>query len=149
MIGIGRWSGFVSLFVLAVVSLPGWLRAMEIQKYDQMAIADQKEYVIELVEGAQKVLREQGHADLAEKVAKLFTTNDPEGNISIGMTEFDIALAKARVADLGRIKKDPNVTRIEVEHAMIVVLKKNGIDLPKSYMAVMKDFKPKHPPQNQ
>ncbi|MFN8006036.1 MAG: hypothetical protein U0V70_03185 [Terriglobia bacterium] len=85
------------------------LQAMEIEKFDKMALPDQKEYFLELLDGAQKVLRDEGHGDLAEKVAKLFTTNAPGSNISIGTSQFFIALAKARVADLERLKKTNSV----------------------------------------
>ncbi len=133
----------VFVVLLSGTSIVSMLHAMEIQRFDKMAGPDQKEYFLELLDGAQNVLREEGHADLAEKVAKLFTTNAPESNISIGMSQFFIALAKARVADLERLKKDSTAPRLEVEHAMILTLKKNGIELPKTFMSVMKDFKPK------
>ena len=65
------------------------------------------------------------------------------------MSMFQIALAKARVADLKRLEKDPKATRLEVEHAMILTLRKNDIELPKSYMQVMGNFKPQYPEQKQ
>ena len=87
----------------------------------------------------------KGRPDLAEQVHRLFTQKDPEANVSTGMIQFDLSLAKARVTDLERKGKDPKATPLEVEHAMIVVFKKNGISVPKSFMSVMKDFKPKDP----
>ena len=68
----GWWAYPILLVILTNAS-----RAMEIEKFDKMAHEDRKEYVIELIEGAQKVLRDEGHADLPEKVAELFTTNAP------------------------------------------------------------------------
>lgn len=47
--------------------------AMEIIKFDRMAVADQSNYMVVLVEGAQKVLIDSGHSDMTEKVPKLFT----------------------------------------------------------------------------
>lgn len=129
----------------AVVSVAGAAQAMEIQQFDKMAFPDQKEYVLQLIDGAQGVLKDSGRADLAEQVARLFTTKDPQSNISVGVTEFEILFARARVADLERLKKDPNATRLEVEHAMLLMFKKNGIDLPPSFMHVADSFKPKLP----
>ena len=43
---------------------------------------------------------------------------DPESDISIGMGQFEPLLARARVADLQRIGKDPKASELEVEHAM-------------------------------
>jgi hypothetical protein len=61
------------------------------------------------------------------------------------MVQFELLLARARVADLERIKKDPRAIRLEVEHAMILTLQKNDIALPKSFMTVANAFKPKFP----
>ena len=137
----------VTTLLSAAMLLAGAIaaQAMVIEQYDTMASPDQKEYVLQLIDGAQNVLRAEGRPDMAAQVARLFTTNDPESNVSIGMTQFDIALAKARVADLQRIKKDPNATRLEIEHAMIVVLKQSGITLPPAFMHVGDKFRPKLP----
>jgi hypothetical protein len=50
-------------------------------------------------------------------------TNAPDGNISIGMSQFMLDLAKARLADAQRALQDPNAHRLEVEDAMLVTLK--------------------------
>lgn len=135
----------LSLLFLPMLVFPSALRAMEIQQFDKMADADQDEYVADLVLGAQKVLRDEGRMELAEQVHKLFTTNDPAGDVSIGMTHFEITLAKARVADLERIGKDPHARRLEVEDAMIVTLKKNGIQLPRTFLTVNNNFRARLP----
>ena len=128
-----------------VISLSICASALPIWQFDKMADDDQDEYIADLIIGAEKVLKDDGKPELAEQVHKLFTTKDPQGNISIGMTQFEIVLAKARLADLQRSKKDPQARRLEVEDAMIVTLRKNGIELPPSFLAVAKDFKPKVP----
>src|ERR1044071_1106376 len=138
----------VTTLLSAAVFFAGSAQAMEIQQFDKMAFSDRKEYVLDLVDGAQKVLRDGGHADLAEQVGRLFTTKDPQTNVSVGVAEFEVLLARARVADLERLKKDPGTTRLEVEHAMIMTLKKNGIDLPPSFMHVADKFRPKLLPKN-
>jgi hypothetical protein len=147
MLKIVRGLGVV--LVSAAILSANVAQAMEIYKFDKMSDADQKEYVGELVEGAQRVLREDGRSDLAEKVAKLFTTKAPDSDISIGMSAFITNLALTRVSDLKRLEKDPHATRLEVEHAMILTLKHRDIVLPKSFMNVMKDFMPKHALKNQ
>ena len=51
-------------------------------------------------------------------------TNAPDSNTSIGMSDFMLDLAQARLADAQRALKDPNAHRLEVEDAMLVTLKK-------------------------
>ena len=119
--------------------------AMEIRQFDKMAVEDQKEYVGELVAGAQKVLTDSGHADQAEQVGTLFTTKPRDSDISIGMSQLVANLALVRVTDLKRLEADPDAVRLHVEHAMIMTLKHVGIVLPKSFMHVMDGFKPKQP----
>jgi hypothetical protein len=132
----------------AAMLLPGAVQAMTIQQFDKMADPDQSEYIAELVQGAEKVLRDDGKPDLAAQISYLFTTNPPDGNISIGMSDFMLTLAKARLADAQRAEKDPKAKRLEVEDAMAVMLKNvHGIDLPQTFFTVNKDFKPKLPPQ--
>ncbi len=141
-------TAFAVLFSITLL-LSVSLHAVEIQRFDKMAFPDQKEYVIELIEGAQKVLQEEGHPALAEKVGRLFTTKDSGGKVSIGMGQFQIALARARVVDAKNVAKDPKAERLELEDAMIVVMEYNGIQLPDSFFTVMKDFKPKHHPKEE
>jgi hypothetical protein len=121
---------------------------MEIRQFDKMAQDDRAEYVARwLIEGAEKVLADAGRPKDAEKVSHLFMTNVAGANISIGMAEFMRNLARARVADIQNITKDPNSQRLEVEDAMFVTLQKNGIELPDSFFTVASGFKPKFPPQ--
>jgi hypothetical protein len=121
--------------------------AMEIQKFDKMAIDDQAEYVGLLSQGAEQVLADEGRTDLSDKVGYLFRTNTSDSNTSIGMNDFMITLAKARLADAQRALKDPNAKRVQVEDAMAVMLKNlHGIDLPKRFFAVNSNFRPKYPP---
>src|SRR5574337_90377 len=121
-------------------------RAMEIRQFDRMSVQDQGDYITVLIDGAQQVLIDTGHRDLADKVDKLFTEVLPGDQISLGMAEFERNLARARVADLQRVIKDPNARRrLEVEDAMAVTLQANGIELPDSFFTVAKRFRPQHP----
>ena len=132
----------------AAVLLPSMVQAMEIRQFDKMSDDDQDEYVAELIIGAQQVLKDAGKPGLAEQVHTLFTTKkNPADEISLGMAEFQANLARAREADERRIEKDPHARRLEVEDAMIVTMRKNGIELPPSFLTVASGFKPKHSPE--
>jgi len=110
-----------------------------------MAIEDQSDYITLLVEGAQKVLIDEGKDDLFAKIHKLFTEIHPGDTMPLGMIAFEENLDQARLADAEKHAKDHNAPRLEVEHAMIVTLKRNDIILPKRFMTVGNNFKPKHP----
>jgi hypothetical protein len=135
-------------FLPAAVLFTSAAQAMEIRQFDKMADADQDDYIGDLIVGADKVLRDEGKADLADLVDKLFTEkHNPGDQISMGRAEFERNLARARLADARNIQKDPNAQRLEVEDAMAVTLKKNGILLPPSFYTVASDFHPKFPPK--
>jgi len=136
-----------AVLLFASVLLPRATQAMEIRQFDKMAEQDRNEYVADLVQGAEKVLRGAGKADQAAKVSKLFTTHLGNDQSSVGVVEFMSNLARARLADAQNVAKDPNAQRIEVEDALGVTLQKNHIDLPDSFYTVMSNFRPKHPPQ--
>jgi hypothetical protein len=143
----------VFLAVIIILS-PHAVQAMEIFRFDLMADEDQDEYVVDLVVGTERLLRANGTGALATQMHKLFFDILPGDKISLGMGEFEINLARARVADLAwarledlkNIEKDPTSLRIEVEDALAVTLEPNGIELPDSLYSVMKDFRPKSPP---
>jgi hypothetical protein len=149
MIRDARRSGCRSLLVLAIAFLPGWLRAMEIQDFDKMSAEDRQAYMNFLPEAAQKVLMEAGRKDDAAKVYKLFNETNPGNVLSDGEIAFEENLARARVADVKKHAENPNLRRLEVEDALFVTLKKAGVILPQSFYDVGKDFKPKHPLQQQ
>jgi hypothetical protein len=147
-ISMNRFNKFMAAtFLLAAMLFTGAAQAMQIQQFDKMAGDDQDEYVAELIIGAQQVLKDAGNPDLAQQVHKLFTTVNPGSQLSLGRGEFEMNLARARVADAKRVENDPNARRLEVEDAMIVTMRKNGIELPPSFLTVASNFKPKFPPQ--
>ena len=135
--------------ILAVTVSTGLLfsvaQAMEIRQFDKMADKDQGAYIGDLIVGAEKVLTDQGKPALAATVKQLFTTKNSGDADTIGMVEFERNLARARVADLKRVQSDPKARRLEVEDAMAVTLKKNGIELPDSFYTVNSNFRPKLP----
>ena len=131
----------------AAVLLSGAAQAMEIEKFGRMAAQDQSDYLVVLVEGAQKVLIASGKKDLAGKVHDLFTRTLPGDESPVGVVMFESNLARARLADLRNLEKNPHAPRLEVEDAMAVTLKKNGIELPTSFYTVASSFRPKLPPK--
>jgi hypothetical protein len=88
---------------------------MEIRPIDKMAVQDQKKYIQELIHGAEKVLTDEGRAVQAAEVRRLFTTNAPDSDISMGLSQLLTNLALARVSDLKRVESNPNAPRLEVE----------------------------------
>lgn len=134
-------------FLSAAMLFTSAAQAMEIRQFDKMAGRDQSDYINALIDGAENVLTDEGRPDLAAQVEHLFATKDPGDADVIGMVEFERNLALARVFDAKRAENDPNARRLEVEDAMIVTMRKNGIELPPSFLTVASNFKPKLPPQ--
>ncbi len=60
-------------------------QAMEIRQNDKMADQDQADYVQVLIDGAQKVLKDEGRGDLAGRMDQLFTEIPAGDNISLGL----------------------------------------------------------------
>jgi len=139
----------VATFLFAAMFATTAAQAMQIQLFDRMANQDRQDYLNLLVEGAQKVLIEAGQQNDAAKVHQLFTEIHQGDALPKGEAEFEGNLDNARVADAKRHLKDPNAPRLEVEDALAVTLKKNGIELPDSFFTVGSDFKPKYPPPSQ
>lgn len=136
-----------ALLASAFLLLAGVAQAMEIEKFDKMAAQDQSEYIVVLIEGAQQVLIREGKKELAAKIHALFTTTLPGDESPVGVVEFESNLARARLADVRRLQKDPRAPRLEVEHAMAATLEKNGIPLPDTFFTVASGFRPKYPPK--
>ena len=140
-------SRLVTPLLSAAVFLAGAVtaQAMPIEQFDKLAISDQGDYVALLLGGAQNMLRDAGKRDDLAKLNKLFTEVRPGDQISIGMLEFETNLDNIRVLDAERHEKDHSVTRLEAEHAMLLTLKRNGIELTPAFMHVADKFKPKKP----
>lgn len=139
----------VAAFVFEAVLVSGVVQAMEIRQFDTMAVQDQSKYIGDLIVGTEKVLSDEGRPDLAAQVKHLFTTKYSGDADVIGMVEFEMNLALARVADAKRAEQNPNAHRLEVEDAMLVTLKKNNIPMSRTFVlafrAINKDFQPKLP----
>jgi hypothetical protein len=132
--------------ILAAISLSSAAQAMQIQLFDRMAAQDQQNYINLLFEGAEKVLIQASQQNDAAKARQLLTYIHQGDALPRGEAEFEGNLDNARVFDAKRHLDDPNARRLEVEDALVVTLKKNGITLPKTFLTVGSDFKPKYPP---
>jgi hypothetical protein len=146
-VSTNRFNKFLApTFLSAAMLFTSAALAMEIRQFDKMADQDQADYIVALVDGAEKVLTDEGRPDLAAKVEHLFTTKNNGDADTIGGVEFEINLALARVDDAKNAAQHPNDPRLEVEDAMFVTLQKNHIELPDSFYTVNSGFKPKHAP---
>ena len=68
-----------------------------------------------------------------------FTAKNNPGDADVlGMLEFELNLATARVVDAQRAEKDPNAHRLEVEDAMLATLKENNIPMSRTFVAAFR-----------
>lgn len=138
-----RLLAMMPLVVLLSINAP---HAMTIERFDRMAISDQGDYVALMLQGAQKILTDANRHDDLAKLNNLFTEVQPGDQMTIGMLIFEANLDRARLLDAERRAKDHNAVRLEVEHAMLVSLKKKlGIVLTPAFMHVGDAFRPKLP----
>jgi hypothetical protein len=117
--------------------------AMQIPEYDKMAQSDKIDYRVLLVDGAAKALDGHGEHEQSQKLIALLSDKSEKG----GFTQLEKNLQAIRIIN-ERNAKDPNNKQppYEVEHALFLTLKDNGIIVPVSVLlAINKDFKPKSP----
>jgi hypothetical protein len=127
----GIWAAsLISVFVISILILfASTSNAVTFPVFDHMDSYAQAELIADMVDRTEKALRDDGKPDLALKTEQLFALVEPGDKISLGLVELERNVARARVVDLDRLKKDPNAQRVEVEDALFVTLKKNGIEL--------------------
>lgn len=133
-----------ALLGLLIVSSNG-ARAMPIVEYDKMAVSDQSDFIAALIEGVQQLLLKRAQNGDAAKVHTLFTEIKPGNTIPTGMQEFETYLANVRVLDAERYARSHDVARLEVEQAMTLTLRRNGVSVPPGFMDVADGFRPKLP----
>ena len=123
---------------------------MEIRLFDKMADQDQSEYIGNLIVGAEKALTDEGKSDLAAQIKTLFTAKkNPRDSDVLGMLEFELNLATARVADAQRAEKDPNAHRLEVEDVILATLKKNNIPMSRTFVTAVRAINSNFQPRRQ
>jgi hypothetical protein len=121
----------LSVFVLAA----GAANAVTFPVFDQMDSDMQAEFIADMVDRTEQALRDDGKPDLASKMEQLFAFAGPTDTMSVGLVELERNVPRGRIADLDRLAKDPNAPRLDVEDALFVTLKKNGIALSSNAMS--------------
>jgi hypothetical protein len=142
MHGIKKY--LASTVLSAALLFTGAANAMQIPQYDKMAQSDKADYQVLLVDGAANALDGHGKHEQSQKLIALFLDKSDNG----GFTQWAKNLQATRIIN-ERNAKDPNNKQApyEVEHALFLTLKDNGIIIPVSVLlALGKDFKPSSPP---
>jgi hypothetical protein len=117
--------------------------AMTIYLFAKMRNPDQATYIDNMVEGASKILKGEGHPDQAQKILDLFGDSSPAG----GVNQFVLSL-KATDAENRKNAINPNNRRtvLQVEDAMELMLKDHDIIIPaKTLAALNQNFMPAAP----
>ena len=126
-----------SFIAVAALLLPSQSEALEINKYDQLSLADKTRYVQTLLEGTERLLQTQGKTDVARRMGQLFKETQPGEQMPRGMQQFGRDLIAAE------LYQQKSGKTMHVEYALIVTLSKFGIDVPKQDMMVLAgDFRP-------
>ena len=133
----------IASFLLTAANMPIIPQGMEIRQVDKMAADDQYGYIAVMIERAQDVLNLEAKDDLAAQVKQLFTLVQRPSAVFGSLSESEMNLVQARVADAQNVAKDPNARRLQVEDAMAVALKNHGIEMPDTFFAPASDLKPK------
>ena len=123
--------------------MPGTASAMSIYLFSKMKNPDRATYVDNMVEGAAKMLKDQGHTDQSQKVLDLFGDAGPNGGVSQFVTKL-----KDVDSDNRRNAINPNNRKpvLQVEDAMALMLKDNGVIVPVSFLLdINKHFTPAAP----
>jgi hypothetical protein len=120
-----------------ILALAGRAPAIEITKYDQLSLEDKTRYVEMLLRGTERILRDLGKPGEAKRVGQLFSETPVGEQMPEGMKQFEKDLIAAELYQQRTGKT------MHVEYALILTLKKLGIEIAKEdMMAFGKDFKP-------
>ncbi len=119
--------------------------AMPIEDFARLNDDDGATFVTLLVEGAAKNLKQQGKPDQAAKAINLFKDSSRQG----GLNQFIMNLrAMNSMNTKNAINPNNRAPVLEVENAMSLTLKDNGMFVPASYLlTVSKDYHPAGPPR--
>ena len=128
---------------LAMLFTPA-ANAMQTQQFEKMDANDRGDYITAMVMGVHGDLEAQGNKTQADQLMTFFLDKSDNG----GAHQFDIWLAKAKLQNQ-QDAANPNNQKppVEVEHAMEVVLMKDGITtVPVTRLfEFTKNFQPKFP----
>jgi hypothetical protein len=133
-----------STVLSAALLFTGAANAMQIPQYDKMAQSDKEDYRVLLVDGAANALDGHGKHEQSQKLIALFLDKGDNG----GSIQLAKNLQALRIINKENASNPNNKEPVyEVEHALLLTLKDNGIVIPVSVLlALGKDFKPSSPP---
>lgn len=134
-------------FVSAALLLPGMARAMDIQDYLKMADQDQGRFERSLLAGAEKLLNDEGRADLADRLDRFFTEVKSGNKPSGGMVLYRANLDAMALAEAKREAKNPKLPHLQAEKAFRDAAEHHGILLPSAFDSVAGEFHPQFPPK--
>jgi hypothetical protein len=133
------------ILVIALIALvgPGSASAMSIYLFSKMKNPDRATYLDNMVEGAAKMLRDQGHPDQSQKVLDLFGDAGPNGGVSQFVTKLKDVDSENRRNAINPNNRKPV---LQVEDALALMLKDNGVIVPVGYLlSVNRNFMPAAP----
>ena len=130
---------FATTFTLAVILIfcQRQLWAIPFAQFDPMSNEEKAEFFAALMGATEAQLNDEGQAADVTKIEDLFTRIEPGDSLSLGMGEWEGNVDAARLADAKRYAVDHSAARLQVEVALIVTLKKNGIVLSKDAVSTI------------
>jgi len=136
-------ASFTALLIFAYPTPGG---SMPIPHFDKMSMEAQSEFIATMVDVTERTLRETGNSVAADRMVPLFADIHPGDTMSWGLIALEENIDRARVVDLEHVQKDPNASRVEVERALFLTLKKAEIDIPvqtaNGIISVLTNFHP-------
>ena len=133
----------ILIVVLFALAGPGTGSAMSIYLFSKMKNPDRATYVDNMVEGTAKMLKDQGHPDQGQKVLDLFGDAGPKGGVNQFVTRLKDVDAENRHNAINPNNRKPV---LQVEDAMALMLKDNGVIVPVSFLlGINKNFMPAAP----
>ena len=131
----------VSFFVAMGFSTAA--RAMSIHDFGKMNNDDEATYVALLVEGSAEMLRAHGQPEQARKVIAFFKESGKDGGVQQFASNLKMVDALNKRNSINPNNRAPVY---QVEDAMELTLKDDGIIVPASYLlTINKDFRPSGP----
>lgn len=135
-------------FLSAGLLFAGAAQAMDIKDYFTMADQDQGRFNQSLLTGAEKLLNDEGRADLAAQLDTLFTEVKPGNKFSDGFADYQANLGAMQIAEVNREVRNPKLPHLQAERAFRDAAKDHGIPLPPAFDAIASDFHPQLPPKD-
>jgi hypothetical protein len=123
--------------------LTGAAKAMSIHDFGKMNNDDEATYVALLVEGSAEMLRAHGQPEQARKVIAFFKESGKDGGVQQFASNLKMVDALNKRNSINPNNRAPVY---QVEDAMELTLKDDGIIVPASYLlTINKDFRPSGP----